>query len=1308
MTGRSSGTPAMGEVAERVDPADERFMRSGHAAPSRTLIDILEATAARHPDAPAIDDGHATLTYAALMAVVGARAQALLRAGVRSGDRVGVRIPSGTDELYVAILAVLRAGAAYVPVDVDDPEERAATIFAQADVVAVLEEDGGLERRRSSRRMTDAAPHPLPEDDAWVIFTSGSTGTPKGVAVSHRSAAALVDAESRLFLTDAPIGPGDRVLAGLSVAFDASCEEMWLAWAHGACLVPAPRALVRAGMDLGPWLVAREITVISTVPTLAGLWRPDELAGVRLLIFGGEACPAELAARLAVAGREVWNTYGPTETTVVACAALMTGVGPVRIGHALDGWDLAVLDDAGVPVGPGEVGELVIGGVGVARYLDPARDRERFAAVASLGWDRAYRSGDLVRYDPEGLVFVGRGDDQVKLGGRRIELGEIDAALQQLADVAGAAAAVRTTTGGSQVLVGYVVARAGASIDIAAARRELRQRLPAPLVPLVAVVDALPTRSSGKVDREALAWPLERVDEAATVSAAGLSGTAEWLAEHWERVLGTAVAGPADDFFDSGGGSLGAAQLVASLRERYPTVTVADVYENPRVVDLARRLDELAPAVPREGRSVAPVPWRAQLVQSVLAVPLAAVIGLRWLTWVAAIGNLAQATGRVEWVPTVSWWWVLAGWALLITPLGRMGSTVVVARVLLRRLRPGQYPRGGSVHLRLWFVESFATVAGAENLAGAPWVTHYARALGATIGEDVDLHSLPPLTGLLTLGPESSIEPEVDLSGHWIDGDVLHVGRVRVGARATVGTRSILAPGARVGQGSEVAPGSAVLEHIPPGEKWGGSPAVFVGPAPRDWPLERAPRASSWVAVYAVTAAVLAALPLVAGGAGLLVLWPSVQDSASAAAAAGAALERVPLATITALVALALLTVVCVRLLGLGVQAGHHPVRGRVGWQVWATLRLMDEARTLLFPLYSSLVTPAWLRLLGARVGRDVEASTVLLLPGMTTVGDGAFLADDTLVGSYELGRGWLRIERAKVGKRAFLGNSGMTAPGRKVPKRGLVAVLSAAPESAKAGTSWLGSPPVRLRRSVVPSDPAGTFAPARRVRVERALVEVLRVVPAMVTVALALGVALVLVAVLTDHGALVLLAAPAVILGAGALAAATASAAKWLLVGRVTPGEHPLWSAFVWRNELADTFVELVAVPWFVLASYGTPVLNLWLRSLGAHVGSGVWCETYWLPEADLVSLGDAVTVNRGCVLQTHLFHDRVMSLDTVVLEAASSIGPHGVVLPAASIGAGASVGASSLVLRGDAIPAGTRWRGNPISSAGETTRTS
>ena len=137
------------------------------------------------------------------------------------------------------------------------------------------------------------------------------------------------------------------MLAGLSVAFDASCEEMWLAWGHGACLVPAPRALVRSGEDLGPWLLGHGITVVSTVPTLAALWPQDAIENVRLLIFGGEACPPELVARLASDGREIWNTYGPTEATVVACASLMDGTGPVRIGLPLDGWSLAVVDAEG-------------------------------------------------------------------------------------------------------------------------------------------------------------------------------------------------------------------------------------------------------------------------------------------------------------------------------------------------------------------------------------------------------------------------------------------------------------------------------------------------------------------------------------------------------------------------------------------------------------------------------------------------------------------------------------------------------------------------------------------------------------------------------------------------------------------------------------------------------------------------------------------------------------------------------------------------------------------------------------------------
>src|SRR2546423_2604253 len=251
--------------------------RSGPAPATRTLLDILDRTVRQHPAAPAIDDGRRVLTYRALRAEVEQLRGRLVDAGIGVGDRVGIRVPSGTAELYVAILAVLAAGAAYVPVDADDPGERAELVFTEADVCAVLDPALTMRGTPIAERF-----RPTPDADAWIIFTSGSTGRPKGVAVSHRSAAAFVDAEGGVFLTDGPLGPGDRVLAGLSAAFDASCEEMWLAWRHGACLVPAPRALVRTGMDLGPWLRAPRVTGVSTLAAPAAPWPGDALGEGRL------------------------------------------------------------------------------------------------------------------------------------------------------------------------------------------------------------------------------------------------------------------------------------------------------------------------------------------------------------------------------------------------------------------------------------------------------------------------------------------------------------------------------------------------------------------------------------------------------------------------------------------------------------------------------------------------------------------------------------------------------------------------------------------------------------------------------------------------------------------------------------------------------------------------------------------------------------------------------------------------------------------------------------------------------------------
>ncbi len=1286
--GLSSFVAVTGELRQEIPP---QYLLSPLAPEPRTLIDILYETAKRFPEAPAIDDGDVQLTYAELITDIEDSVAWLAARGIGRGDRIGIRMPSGSYALYVAILSVLATGAAYVPVDADDPEERAELVFTEANVVAVITE-AGLSRGPGSSRGWRAA-SPLGRDDAWIIFTSGSTGTPKGVAVTHRSAAAFVDAEAQLFVQDSPIGPGDRVLAGLSVAFDASCEEMWLAWRHGACLVPAPRSMVRSGMDLGPWLVARDITVVSTVPTLAALWPAEALEAVRLLIFGGEACPPELADRLAVEGREVWNTYGPTEATVVACAARLSGGGPVAIGLPLLGWDLAVVDSEGEAVPYGAVGELVIGGVGLARYLDPEKDAEKYAAMPTLGWKRAYRSGDLVRLESDGLYFVGRADDQVKVGGRRIELGEVDTALVNLPGVSGGAAAVRRTAGGTPLLVGYI-ASADPMFDLAKARVSLAETLPAALVPRLVLVDELPTRTSGKVDRDALPWPVDVGDD----DGAGLTGTMGWLASLWRDVLAAPVDGPEADFFALGGGSLSAAQLVAALRRRHPQVTVADLYDHPRLGSLAGFLDELDPPPQVHPRTVKPTSRMTQAVQVALSLPLATLTGLQWVVWLALANNVLA--GFVPWTAPLNWWWVGLGFVLFVTPLGRMGIAALCARLLLDGLAPGTYRRGGSEHLRVWLAERLAEASGAENLAGAPWLVYYARALGNKVGKGVDLHSTPPVTGMLKLGHRSSVEPEVDLSGHWVDGDLFHVGPITVGNDATIGARTTLLPGAVVGKNADVAPGSGVVGKVKNGQYWKGSPAVKSGKARHPWPEHRPPRAPVWVAVYGVSSIVLGGLPLLAIAAGLAVIGYGVRETNSVVDAIAPAALWTPVATLAAALIYAALTVVGVRLLSLGLREGYHPVRSRTGWQIWTTERLMDAARTYLFPIYASLLTPSWLRVLGANVGRGTEISTALFTPKFTVVEDGAFLADDTMVASYELGGGWIHVAKATIGKRAFLGNSGITQPGRKVPDDGLVAVLSAAPHKAKAGSSWLGSPPVRLRRKPTAADALRTFHPSARLKLLRGLVEMCRIIPLIMTFAIGVAVLLTLQWLAVEAGwGWAALSAGAVLLVAGGVAGAAAVIAKWLVVGRIEAGEHPLWSPFVWRNEVYDTFVETVAAPWFARAASGTPVMNLWLRALGAGIGRGVWCETYWLPEADLVTLEQGATVNRGCVVQTHLFHDRIMRMDTVVLEQGSTLGAHSVALPAARIGAGATVGPASLVVRGDKVPASTRWQGNPIS---------
>jgi len=797
-------------------------------------MDILESTAVRFPGTSAIDDGDRVLSYRALMAEIEALGTRLRAHGIGVGDRVGVRVPSGTAELYVAILAVLSVGAAYVPVDVDDPDERAEVVWAEAEVSVVIGDSGRLEDRAALPG--ERAGWPRPQDDAWIIFTSGSTGTPKGVAVTHRSAAAFVDAEARVFLRGNPLGPGDRVLAGLSVAFDASCEEMWLAWRHGACLVPAARALVKGGAEFGDWMGERGISVVSTVPTLAALWTADQLRGVRLLILGGEACPPELATRLAATCPEVWNTYGPTEATVVASAARLTGTDPVRIGLPLPGWELAVTDPRGRLVDWGDVGELVISGVGTARYLDRGKDAEKFVSLPLLGWPRAYRTGDLVRADPEGLSYLGRTDSQVKIRGYRVELSEIESVMLRMPGISQAVVNTHQARLGSVELVGYYACGPGRTIDQRQVHRQLRALLPAHMVPAyLQELASIPTMTSGKVDRKALPPPTGRVTASPSSTTATSStsppssATEAALADVLAEVLDLEQV-PVDGHFfeDLGANSVLMAHFCGQVRRRgqLPSVSMRDIYLHPTIRSLAREIGSRADVVPALG-DVGPG-WEPDAEAagrvSQARYVLCGVVQAGLLVVMALVGALVVEAGA-RWIgPAVTGLTAAPGFAAMLAVYVRAVEAVSVAFcalavlpivlkwLLIGRWREREIQIWSWGYIRFWAVKTVVRAGPLAMFSGSPLFVLYLRALGAKIGRGSVYfpRAVPLCTDLLTIGAGTVVRRGCSMTGYRAEAGVIRTGRITLGDDVVVGDATLVDIGTRIGDGGQLGHSSSL------------------------------------------------------------------------------------------------------------------------------------------------------------------------------------------------------------------------------------------------------------------------------------------------------------------------------------------------------------------------------------------------------------------------------------------------------------------------------------------------------------------
>ena len=582
---------------------------------------MFAAQVARAPGAVALTFDSRSMTYRELDEASNQLAHLLAAQGAGPGERVALLLSRSADAI-VAILAVLKTGAAYVPIDPVVPAARIEFVLDDAAPVVVVTTSGlaaRLDRHdlavidvndpRIATQPSTALPAPAPEDVAYLIYTSGTTGVPKGVAVTHHNVTRLFDSLD----VGLRLAPEQVWTQCHSLVFDFSVWEIWGALLHGGRLVVVPESVVRSPEDFHALLIAEQVTVLSQTPSAVGMLSRQGLDSLALMV-AGEACPAELVERWAP-GRLMINGYGPTETTVYATisAPLRAGSGVVPIGAPVPGAALFVLDKWLRPVPVGVVGELYVAGTGLScGYARRAGlTAARFVACPFAGEgvpaQRMYRTGDLVSWGADGqLVYLGRADEQVKIRGYRIELGEIQAALAGLDGVEQAVVIAREDRPGDKRLVAYITGTA----DPAQARSKLAERVPPYMVPAALVMlDALPLTVNGKLDKRALPAPEYAAGDGYHAPA---NGNEEILAGIYAEVLGVDRVGVQDSFFDMGGDSLSAMRVVAAINKSAGgDISVRTLFEAPTVAQLALRLGDagggLDPLVAMERPAVVPL-----------------------------------------------------------------------------------------------------------------------------------------------------------------------------------------------------------------------------------------------------------------------------------------------------------------------------------------------------------------------------------------------------------------------------------------------------------------------------------------------------------------------------------------------------------------------------------------------------------------------------------------------------------------------------------------------------------------------------
>ncbi|GAA3048377.1 non-ribosomal peptide synthetase [Pseudonocardia yunnanensis] len=1319
-----------------------------------------ELSSAGRTDHLAVDGVGEALTYSELDSRANRLARYLLDLGVGPGERVALLLDDAV-HAYVGMLAVLKVGAAYVPLDVGFPADRLAFIVSDADVAVVL----SLEHLRSHLAdadvevvCLDSTAADIDEYDdqrldpdergafadglAYIIYTSGSTGRPKGVAVAHSAICNFVRVAAEVY----GYRSDDRVYQGLTIAFDFSVEEIWVPWAVGATLVPKPSGSSLLGVDLHEFLIDQRVTAMCCVPTLLATL-DDELPEVRFLLVSGEACPHDLIVRWSRPGRRFLNVYGPTEATVTATWTVVDPDRPVTIGAPLPTYATVILDpeDPGRALASGETGEIGIAGVGLAIGYVNRDDLTKtvfvpdFLGIPDNPSGRIYRTGDLGRVNPDGEIeYLGRIDLQVKIRGYRIELTEIESVLLEVPGIAQAVVATYEPVPGAVELVGYYSLRRDTeNVEPAEVHAVLCERLPEYMVPAyLEQLDAIPMTTNGKADRENLPAPTQRGLRVTREDVGPSTATEQLLAELMAETVGVDHVSADSHFFDDlGANSLLMAKFCGRVRKRedLPSISIRDVYMHPTVSSLAASLPEpdvaslpAAAADPASARPVAPAKSLAVRAKRVSTAGYLLCGTLQLLAFVVSLclGGVVLERG-FDWVSQATDWQaaylrslafgaaVFAGYCLL---------PIVAKWLLIGRWKATEFPIWSLRYFRFWLVKLLIRANPMALFRGSPLFVLYLRALGAKIGPGTTIfsRSIPVCTDMLTIGAGTVIRESAVVLGYRAQAGMIQIGPITLGNNVLVAEKTVLEIGTSIGDGAQLGHCSSLHpgQHIPTGQAWHGSPAV---PTDVDYRVLSEARCGTarrfWYGFLQLFNVLLLA-PL-----GLAVLVEVVSVVPWTAELLGEGHDRlgawvfyvevlaVSLVVFLGAAMLGLVAVAMVpRILSRLVVPGKvHPLYG-YHYYVHRMIRRLTNVRFYHSLFGDSSYIVHYLKWLGYRLPQVVQTGSNFGselahdTPYLTTVGSGTMVSDGLTVMNADYTSTSFRVARAELGKDNFLGNSLAFPVGAKVGDNCLLATKAMIPIGGpvRENVGLLGSPCFEIPRSVQRDDDLRKTG----AELERGLALKNRYNRR--TIFLYLLVrwfqTFLLLLVTAMAGDLYHL------LGQWAVAAALLlvmllAVGYAMLVERLTTGFRALkprvcsiYDPYFWWHE---RHWKMLATPLF----NGTPFRPMMMRLLGVKVGRRVFDNGCSIPEKTLAIIGDEATINEGTVIQCHSLEDGAFKSDRTVIGERCTLGVQAFVHYGVTTGPDSVIDADSFLMKGEEVAEGARWRGNPAVEMHEAT---